>query len=159
MKREVRLAPYLVGGGQESGFRAGTEPVPQIAAFAAACRVRAAQMEADIAHTAALQAYLRQQVELICRGLSGTEHRIFRRLRTCLCRAARVRSCCGCWNPEMFLYPQARHVQRAKKAMCCVPWGWIKHESTARCGYPLRHIIPIQILMRCLQDCRQVRTC
>ncbi len=64
MKREVRLAPYLVGGGQESGFRAGTEPVPQIAAFAAACRVRAAQMEADIAHTVALQAYLRQQVEL-----------------------------------------------------------------------------------------------
>lgn len=63
MKREVRLAPYLVGGGQENGFRAGTEPMPQIAAFAAACRVRAAQMEADLAHVAALKAYLRQQVE------------------------------------------------------------------------------------------------
>ena len=28
----------IVGGSQESGHRAGTEPLPQIAAFAAACR-------------------------------------------------------------------------------------------------------------------------
>ncbi len=34
----VRLRPLLVGGAQESERRAGTEPLPQIAAFAAACR-------------------------------------------------------------------------------------------------------------------------
>ncbi|MBR2824236.1 MAG: cysteine desulfurase [Clostridia bacterium] len=33
----LRLAPRIVGGSQESGLRAGTEPLPQIAAFAAAC--------------------------------------------------------------------------------------------------------------------------
>ncbi len=33
----VRLPPRIVGGAQESGLRAGTEPLPQIAAFAAAC--------------------------------------------------------------------------------------------------------------------------
>ncbi|MBO6094043.1 MAG: cysteine desulfurase, partial [Oscillospiraceae bacterium] len=33
----LKLAPFLVGGGQENGRRAGTEAMPQIAAFAAAC--------------------------------------------------------------------------------------------------------------------------
>lgn len=63
MKKGVRLAPYLVGGGQESGFRSGTEPMPNIAAFAAACRVRARDMQADLAHVAELNAYLHEQVE------------------------------------------------------------------------------------------------
>lgn len=62
-KREVHLQPYLVGGGQESGFRSGTEPMPQIAAFAQACRIRAAHMAEDVAHVAALKAYLIEQVE------------------------------------------------------------------------------------------------
>ena len=62
MKRDVRLAPYIVGGGQESGFRSGTEPMPQIAAFAAACRERAAQMTEDVAHVAMLKDYLTEQV-------------------------------------------------------------------------------------------------
>ena len=34
----LRLTPILVGGNQENERRAGTEPIPQIAAFAAACR-------------------------------------------------------------------------------------------------------------------------
>ena len=34
----LRLAPMIVGGSQEHDRRAGTEPMPQIAAFAAACR-------------------------------------------------------------------------------------------------------------------------
>ena len=63
MRREVRLAPYLVGGGQESGFRSGTEPMPQIAALAAACKVRNAQMETDLAHVQALKNYLSEQLE------------------------------------------------------------------------------------------------
>ena len=34
----LRLKPFIVGGGQENGRRAGTEAMPQIAAFAAACK-------------------------------------------------------------------------------------------------------------------------
>ena len=34
----LRLKPLITGGSQESDRRAGTEPLPQIAAFAAACR-------------------------------------------------------------------------------------------------------------------------
>ena len=37
IRNGVRLRPFLLGGGQEDGRRAGTEAMPQIAAFAAAC--------------------------------------------------------------------------------------------------------------------------
>ena len=38
MDTPVYVESLIVGGSQESGRRAGTEPLPQIAAFAAACR-------------------------------------------------------------------------------------------------------------------------
>ena len=39
----------LLGGGQESGFRSGTEGTPAIAGFAAACAAGAATMKEDVA--------------------------------------------------------------------------------------------------------------
>ena len=44
----VRLNPFLVGGSQEDGRRAGTEAMPQIAAFAAACAVALPHLEDNI---------------------------------------------------------------------------------------------------------------
>jgi cysteine desulfurase len=41
----LKLSPFLVGGGQENGRRAGTEAMPQIAAFAAACSAAEAASE------------------------------------------------------------------------------------------------------------------
>ena len=41
--------PMLLGGGQEQGFRSGTESTPAIFAFAAACTTGAATFRADIA--------------------------------------------------------------------------------------------------------------
>ncbi|MBR0040181.1 MAG: cysteine desulfurase [Oscillospiraceae bacterium] len=52
----LRLKPFVVGGGQESGRRAGTEAVPQIAAFGAAARVGAEQMAESRARMASLKA-------------------------------------------------------------------------------------------------------
>jgi cysteine desulfurase len=53
--REVPLAPLLFGGDQERGLRAGTEAVPLIAGFGAACDLRADRLELDIAHMAAMR--------------------------------------------------------------------------------------------------------
>lgn len=39
IRKGVKLSGMLLGGGQESGLRSGTEATAQIAAFAAACRV------------------------------------------------------------------------------------------------------------------------
>ena len=46
--------PYLIGGGQENGFRSGTEGTPAIFSFAAACATGQATFKEDIAHEKAL---------------------------------------------------------------------------------------------------------
>ena len=49
--------PYLVGGGQENGFRSGTEGTPAIFGFAAACAAGAKTFREDIAREKALLDY------------------------------------------------------------------------------------------------------
>ena len=61
VKKGLRLPPLMYGGGQEKGLRPGTEPLPNIAAFAKACEMRAAHMEEDMSHVAMLAAYLKEQ--------------------------------------------------------------------------------------------------
>lgn len=39
IKTGVKIKPFIRGGAQEAGMRAGTEPMPQIAAFGAACEI------------------------------------------------------------------------------------------------------------------------
>lgn len=56
IQKGVRLAPLLFGGGQEEGLRPGTEPLPAIAGFAAACAYGRAQMEQDVSRMADLRA-------------------------------------------------------------------------------------------------------
>ena len=58
----LKLAPYILGGGQEKGLRAGTENTPQIAAFGAACEVGKAQMARAAARMAELRAHIVQRL-------------------------------------------------------------------------------------------------
>lgn len=51
----VKLPPYIHGGGQERGIRAGTEAAPQIAAFGAAAAAAAAGMSESTAEMARLR--------------------------------------------------------------------------------------------------------
>ena len=56
----------LLGGGQEGGYRSGTEGTPAIAGFAAACEALLPKRDADIAHQRAL-------LERLAEGLGGLE--------------------------------------------------------------------------------------
>ena len=56
VRKGVRLAPLLTGGGQEEGLRSGTEPTAQIAGFAAACRAALADT-GRLERTAAVRDY------------------------------------------------------------------------------------------------------
>ena len=51
----LRLKPFLLGGSQEDGRRAGTEALPQIAAFAAAAAAGSDRMAEHLAHMAELR--------------------------------------------------------------------------------------------------------
>lgn len=48
IKKGIRLRPFVFGGGQELGLRSGTEPLPQIAAFAEAVGEQSAALRANI---------------------------------------------------------------------------------------------------------------
>lgn len=55
MKPASKLLPYILGGGQENGMRAGTEALPQIAAFGAAAAVGSKEMNKSMKHMQALR--------------------------------------------------------------------------------------------------------
>ncbi len=56
----LKLPPYLHGGGQEGGLRSGTENLPTIAAFAAACRAQMETRLGDIAEQSRLRDLCRE---------------------------------------------------------------------------------------------------
>ena len=61
--RAKRLAPHIIGGGQETGLRSGTENVPAIAAFGAAAREGMAQLESRRKAAEELSEYLIEKIE------------------------------------------------------------------------------------------------
>ena len=57
IKTGVKIKPYIMGGAQESGLRAGTEAMPQIAAFGKACEIAKASMNDATERMAQLRQY------------------------------------------------------------------------------------------------------
>lgn len=55
IKSGVKLKPFIVGGGQENDRRAGTEAMPQIAAFGAACEAAKKNFSQNAAHMTAMR--------------------------------------------------------------------------------------------------------
>lgn len=55
IRQGLKIAPYILGGGQEEGRRSGTEPLPQIAAFGAAAETGSKDAAAAQARMAALR--------------------------------------------------------------------------------------------------------
>ena len=65
----LRLRPLIVGGGQENGRRAGTEALPQIAAFGEAAAIASRQMEEHIAYLFSLKRYTVETLRASVPGL------------------------------------------------------------------------------------------
>ena len=66
VRRGTRLKPFMLGGHQENGRRAGTENVPYIAALAAACDLAQAHRETEAAQIAALRDRLEAGILATC---------------------------------------------------------------------------------------------
>ena len=78
IRKGLSLPPYLYGGGQEGSYRSGTEALPAIAGFGAACQAAAANLRQDIAREARLKALCREglsQIDgLVFLGASEAPH-------------------------------------------------------------------------------------
>ena len=62
IKTGVKIKPYIIGGAQESGLRAGTEAMPQIAAFGKACELAKASMNDATERMARLRQYAAERI-------------------------------------------------------------------------------------------------
>lgn len=62
VNRKTRFSPFIVGGGQENGRRAGTQNVAYIVGFGKACEIAAATLEANAAHVRALRDHFEGRV-------------------------------------------------------------------------------------------------
>ena len=65
IRKGLSLPPYLHGGGQESGYRSGTEAVPNILGFGAACEAALPTLRADLARENALKERIRTELAAI----------------------------------------------------------------------------------------------
>ena len=63
VKKGIRVAPLIYGGGQEKGFRPGTESVPLIAAFGAAINSMRPEIKTAYSNAEELNGYLRKKLE------------------------------------------------------------------------------------------------
>lgn len=109
IKSGVKLKPFLLGGAQEDGRRAGTEAMPQIAAFGAACQVARAHLQENYDRMAALRQLamdeLRRDIpELVVIG-GGTPHILSVSLPG--------------WRSEVLMnYLEAREIYVSKSSAC-----------------------------------------
>ena len=70
LRRGVRPAPVIVGGGQERGIRAGTINVPGVIGFAAALQLRAAEMDDEALRLSQLRDALAERLTESIDGVS-----------------------------------------------------------------------------------------
>lgn len=63
LKKGTKLPPLILGGGQENGLRSGTEPMPMIAAFAAAVAAGVQAQKTETERLAALRDYAAQRLQ------------------------------------------------------------------------------------------------
>ena len=75
IRKGLPLPPFIYGGGQESGYRSGTEAVPNILGFGAACEAALPTLREDLARENRLK-------ERICAGLSAIDGVVLNGART-----------------------------------------------------------------------------
>jgi cysteine desulfurase len=70
VRRGVRVAPVVAGGGQERGFRAGTVNLPGVIGLAEALTLRSTEMASEAALLSRLRDQLRDQIVAVIDGVS-----------------------------------------------------------------------------------------
>ena len=76
-KENVRILPYIRGGGQQDGMRSGTDNVPGIAGIGKAAELSYLRLDRNRKHLYEIKEYLREQLEslegVVLHGLPGEQ--------------------------------------------------------------------------------------
>ena len=105
----LKLKPFIVGGAQENGRRAGTEAMPQIAAFGAACEAAAKDLSGNFERMSALKSKIVERL--------SAEIPEFRYIDTAAPHILNL-SLPG-WRSEVLMnYLEAREVYVSKSSAC-----------------------------------------
>ena len=105
----LRLKPFLVGGSQEEGRRAGTEALPQIAAFGTACALAKEHLAENAAKMAALKQNTVEQLAAAIPELRVVETAAPHILNLSLP---------GCRSEVLMNFLEAREVYVSKSSAC-----------------------------------------
>ncbi len=62
VRKGTNLLPFMLGGGQEKGFRSGTENVPAVCGFGLACETAVRNLEERSAHMMSVKKYLKDGI-------------------------------------------------------------------------------------------------
>ena len=79
VRKGTKFKPFMLGGHQESGRRAGTENVPYIVGLAKACEIAAANMEQESKQVGAMRDRLEEGILASCPNVrvnGDTAHRL-----------------------------------------------------------------------------------
>ena len=122
----------LQGGGQEGGYRSGTEATPAIFGFAAACTALSATFNADASREKALLSHAVSQLSkldgLVVNGAHDAPH--------ILSPAYLPRTPSIFCKTTASAFPPVPPVPRGTAAMCWKPWGCLRRSWTAPSGSP-----------------------
>ena len=130
VRKGVRLAPVIYGGGQEKGIAPGTEPVPLIAALAAAASQPLAAETLN---------------RLKDRPNSARRRRCFRRERPAgsvrsPCAASAEKRSCTRWRSAGFTFQPVRPAERANRATSMPHCRLMRPPRPAHCASASRRI-------------------
>lgn len=62
VRKGTNLMPFMLGGGQEKGFRSGTENVPSVSGFGLACEMAVNNLDSRVAHMREVRDYLKKGI-------------------------------------------------------------------------------------------------
>ena len=134
IRRGLSITPLLFGGGQENGVRSGTEGMPQIAAFGAACEARMATRAADAAHMRALRGRLIAGARALGAHINSPENTRPPTSSTCRWAGGAARFISARWASGASAFRAARPARAAARPTSCWRRGCPKAISTPRCA-------------------------
>lgn len=151
----MRLAPQMIGGGHERGYRSGTQNVPGIAGFGEAARIAMSESAEDNSRISRLRDRLAAGLSAGIEGLRVNGHPDNRLVNNASVLIPGVKSdrlimamkdvCVSAGSACSSASPEPSHVLQsiglsADEASCCIRFGLSKYTTEEEIDYAVRRV-------------------